>query len=494
MVTNNVPIEKIETYSYAKQHGILIVDAQEDYIKAVYRPDCSPQAIMELRRFVGLAFHPEKVSADDFNTLLTKKYEIKAVDALQVTEDMGQVDLKNILEDLPKAEDILASDNDSPVIRLINALLHEAIKQSASDIHFEPFEDKLIVRIRVDGVLRSVLEVPHLLTPLVISRLKIIANLDISEKRLPQDGRITITIANRNVNIRLSTIPVIHGERVVLRILDKEAIHLSLATLGISDQLLSAIWRMISKPHGIILVTGPTGSGKTTTLYTMLTELNSPGRNIMTVEDPIEYDLQGIAQIHVNTKIEMTFAKSLRAILRQDPNVIMVGEIRDLETAIIAVQASLTGHLVFSTLHTNTAVGTITRLRDMGVESFLLSSSLIGVIAQRLIRLLCPHCKKPYTPTPDERVSLGINFDVEQIIYQPGNCDRCNQTGYSHRIGVYEIIEMDFMLQTMIHQNASEQELEVYIRKKSLSIWQNGCYRVLSGDTSMSEIMRVTNE
>ena len=499
MITEEAYAEKIdepqESYRFVKQHGILITDIQKEFANAVYRPDCTPQSIIELRRYIGLPIRLKEVSVDNFTALVTSRHEKKSTSSLQNTGYLEEgLDLQHFLSDLPKAEEILASDNDSPVIRLINALMFEAVKKSASDIHFEPFEEKLAVRIRIDGILHNTLEVPAILAPLIVSRLKIIANLDISEKRLPQDGRISITIAGRTINIRVSTIPVSHGERVVLRILDKESVHLNLTDLGINDELLISIRRLIAKPHGIILVTGPTGSGKTTTLYAMLTELNSPGRNIMTVEDPIEYDVKGIAQTHVNTKVEMTFAKSLRAILRQDPDVVMVGEIRDLETAVIAVQASLTGHLVLSTLHTNTAVGAITRLRDIGVQSFLLSSSLIGVIAQRLIRLLCKDCKESYSPTPDECHSLGINIDSQIIIYKARGCDRCHQTGYLGRIGVYEIIETDPQLQAMIHQNLAEQELEAYIRKKSLSLWQNSCYRVLSGQTSLSEITRVSTE
>lgn len=484
-----------EPYRFAKQHGILIVKVEKDLVYGVYRPDCTPLAIIELRHYVGLPLHLEEVSNEHFNTLLSEKYEKTTTAVLQDTNSTEEdIDLQHVVKKLSTAEDILGSENDSPVILLINALLHEAIKQSASDIHFEPFEEKLIVRIRVDGILHNVLNVPYHLAPLVISRLKILANLDISEKRLPQDGRIAIMNVGRTVNIRVSTIPVSHGERVVLRILDNDSMNLNLNNLGMNDQLLLSVRRIIAKPHGIILLTGPTGSGKTTTLYAMLTESNTPGRNIMTVEDPIEYDVAGIAQTQVNTKIKMSFAKGLRAILRQDPDVIMIGEIRDLETAVIAVQSSLTGHLVFSTLHTNTAIGAITRLRDIGVESFLLSSSLIGVIAQRLIRLLCHHCKKAQTPTPEECLALGINVDTSHVIYKAQGCDRCNQTGYRRRIGVYEVIEIDFMIQNMIYKKVSEQELESYIRKQSPSLWQNGCQRVLSGDTSLEEIIRVTSE
>jgi general secretion pathway protein E len=318
--------------------------------------------------------------------------------------------------------------------------------------------------------------------------------LNIAEKRLPQDGRITIRIAGAQVDVRVSTIPASHGERVVLRLLNKKAVHLRLDDLGMNPRLLTYVREMISRPHGIILVTGPTGAGKTTSLYAMLTELNVPGRNILTVEEPIEYDLPGIGQIQVNPKVDMTFARGLRAILRQDPNVIMVGEIRDLETAAIAVQASLTGHLVLSTLHTNTAIGAITRLRDMGVEPFLLSSSLIGVMAQRLVRVLCPHCKLPHIPTADECMFLEIPPQNPPQIYTAQGCERCSKTGYSGRTGIYEVLLLDNELKLMIHDNAGESEMGAYIRTIYPSIRQDGLLRILAGHTTIEEVIRVTSE
>jgi general secretion pathway protein E len=320
------------------------------------------------------------------------------------------------------------------------------------------------------------------------------ARLNIAEKRLPQDGRIGIKIAGSTVDVRVSTIPASHGERVVLRLLNKKAAHLRLEDLGMNATLLNWTKEMIGKPHGIILVTGPTGAGKTTSLYAMLTELNVPGRNILTVEDPIEYDLPGIGQIQVNPKVEMSFARGLRAILRQDPNVIMVGEIRDKETASIAVQASLTGHLVLSTLHTNTAIGAITRLRDMGIEPFLLSSSLIGVMAQRLVRVLCKHCKKPFTASKEECEFLGVSTQNPPTIYAATGCDRCSQTGYSGRTGIYEIMLLDGALKPMIHDNVSEPIMEEHIRKTFPSMRQDGVARVLKGDTTIEEVIRVTSE
>lgn len=326
----------------------------------------------------------QTLDSDKFDYLLRQAYEQGSSEAMDIMGDMGDdMDLYRIAQQLPEPEDLLESQDDAPIIRLLNALLTQAVKENASDIHIEPYEHRLVVRYRVDGILREVLEPRRVLAPLITSRIKVMAKLDIAEKRLPQDGRISLRIAGRPVDVRVSTLPSGHGERVVLRLLDKQAGRLDLEQLGMAADALSLIDKIIRRPHGIMLVTGPTGSGKTTTLYAGLTRLNDRRRNIMTVEDPVEYYLDGVSQTHVNTRVEMTFARGLRAILRQDPDVVMVGEIRDLETAEIAVQASLTGHLVLSTLHTNSAVGAVTRLRDMGVEPFLLSSSLIGVLAQR---------------------------------------------------------------------------------------------------------------
>jgi general secretion pathway protein E len=346
----------------------------------------------------------------------------------------------------------------------------------------------------VDGVLREILEPPRILAPLIISRIKVMARLDIAEKRLPQDGRITLRIGGRAVDVRVSTMPTNHGERAVLRLLDKQSARLDLAELGMDPKTHELFVQLIKKPHGIILVTGPTGSGKTTTLYAGLIILNDRKRNILTVEDPIEYDLEGIGQTQVNNKIQMTFAKGLRAILRQDPDVVMVGEIRDLETAQIAIQASLTGHLVLSTLHTNSAIGAVTRLDDMGVEPFLLASSLAGLLAQRLMRLLCEACKKPMLATPSECALLGVAESSSPVIYHAVGCAACRQTGYSGRSGVYELIAVDENLRTMIHDRVPELQMRKYARTLYPSLRQDGFRRVLSGETSLEEILRVTSE
>lgn len=393
--------------------------------------------------------------------------------------------------------------DDAPIIRLINALLSEAIRLNASDIHIETFEKRLVVRFRVDGELKEIITPKRQLAPLLVSRIKVMAKLDIAEKRVPQDGRISLRLAGREVDVRVSTLPSSFGERVVMRLLDKQAGRLNMTYLGLSDNDYTELKRLIHRPHGIILVTGPTGSGKTTTLYAALTDLNDQTRNILTAEDPIEFQLDGIGQTQVNNKVDMTFAKSLRAMLRQDPDVVMVGEIRDIETAEIAVQASLTGHLVLSTLHTNTAIGAVTRLQDMGVEPFLLSSSLIGVVAQRLVRTLCSHCHT-WQAADTEQAKLfseiGVEVGAESLtdksinLPTPVGCDKCNQSGFKGRTAIYEVVPVDDTLRRMIHSNTAEYELEAYARQKTPSIRADGLHKVIAGRTTLEEVLRVTKE
>lgn len=484
--------KKYIPFGFAKRFGILIIGEHEQHAIVVYRPDMSSHAIIELRRHLHQSVLLQQIPEDNFNTLLSRAFESDSNETMQIVEDIREdMDLALLIDQIPKAEDLLESEDDAPIIRLLNAIFTQAVKQNASDIHIETYEDRMLVRFRVDGVLREILEPQRVLAPLVISRIKVMGKLDIAEKRLPQDGRISIRIGGRNIDIRLSTMPSNHGERVVLRLLDKNATKLKLETLGMPSNSLSTMRQMIYKPHGIILVTGPTGSGKTTTLYAALTELNDSTRNMLTVEDPIEYDLPGVGQTQVNIKTDMTFAKGLRAILRQDPDVVMIGEIRDLETAEIAVQASLTGHLVLSTLHTNTAVGAIARLRDMGVESFLLSSSLLGAVGQRLVRLLCQHCKQPKTASAEECANMQIDNPV--TIYTPVGCEKCDYLGYRGRTGIYEIFHVDQTLRIMIHDQVNEQTMLAHIRKSHLSMFQDGIQRVLAGTTSLEEVLRVSS-
>ena len=483
-------------FLFAKRHGLLVSRLGEGDAEVVLGPNAAAGALVELRRFLGgrhLSFR--QVGSDEFNALLSTTYEQGSNEAMQMMEGISDdMDLFQIAQALPETEDLLESEDDAPIIRLINALLTEAVKENASDIHIEPFENRLVVRFRVDGVLREVLQPQRVLAPLLVSRIKVMAKLDIAEKRLPQDGRISLRVAGRAVDVRVSTLPSGHGERVVLRLLDKQAGRLDLTHLGMAQRDLQVMDRVIQKPHGIILVTGPTGSGKTTTLYAALERLNNKRRNIMTVEDPIEYYLDGIGQTQVNTKVEMSFARGLRAILRQDPDVVMVGEIRDLETAEIAVQASLTGHLVFSTLHTNSAVGAVTRLRDMGVEPFLLSSSLVAVLAQRLVRVLCGRCKEDYAAQPGDCELMGLDSADPPTLYRAVGCSECNQLGYRGRTGIYELIELDDEMRTRIHDGEGEQQLEQYARKSSSSMRQDGWRRVLAGETTLEEVLRVTRE
>lgn len=482
-------------FHFAKKNGVFLQTETEHVATVCYLPSVVPDVLIELRRYFQKPLELIPVTQSDFEKLLAKAYETTTSSAMEaITEIEEDLDLQTMMAELPKTADLLETEDDAPVIRLINAVLTQAIKQSASDIHFETFDDRLVVRFRIDGVLREVLEPPRGLAPLLTSRVKVMAKLDIAEKRLPQDGRISLKIAGRSVDVRVSTIPTFHGERIVLRLLDKEAAPLDLARLGMADDTLDTLKKLIANPYGILLVTGPTGSGKTTTLYGALNSLNDATRNILTVEDPIEYYLSGIGQTQVNTKIGMTFARGLRAILRQDPDIVMVGEIRDLETVEMAIQASLTGHLVLSTLHTNSAIGAITRLRDMGAEPFLLSSTIIGVEAQRLVRVLCPHCKVQTEADEPTRLILGITGNEPVHIYRPKGCDRCAQTGFHGRTGIYEVIALDEKLRAMIHTNQSEADMEHYARTFSKSMRQDGIRKIILGETTVEEVLRVSAE
>ena len=449
-------------YSFAKRHQILVM----------------------------LAIDPELPPT----LLLTKATPLSAInEAVRFLQQQG-------VRAVPTYESVNADDFE----RRMNAAYAGNTGESqhiAADIHIETFEKRLVVRFRVDGELKEIITPKRQLAPLLVSRIKVMAKLDIAEKRVPQDGRISLRLAGREVDVRVSTLPSSFGERVVMRLLDKQAGRLNMTYLGLSDNDYSELKRLIHRPHGIILVTGPTGSGKTTTLYSALTDLNDQTRNILTAEDPIEFQLDGIGQTQVNNKVDMTFAKSLRAMLRQDPDVVMVGEIRDLETAEIAVQASLTGHLVLSTLHTNTAIGAVTRLQDMGVEPFLLSSSLIGVVAQRLVRTLCTHCHGwQAADTEQAKLFTEIGVEIEKGVDsaiqlpKPIGCDKCNQSGFKGRTAIYEVVPIDDTLRRMIHSNTAEYELEEYARLQTPSIRADGLRKVIDGRTTLEEVLRVTKE
>ncbi|CAB0151151.1 Type II secretion system protein E [Pseudidiomarina piscicola] len=473
-------------FGFAKRFGVVVADVHHEgeadaHCTVHCRDDVEAKVLLEVRRALGMPFTVVEHAASEFEAILTQAYQRDSSEAKQLMEDIGnESNLFSLADELPQTEDLLESEDDAPIIKLINAMLSEAIKEGASDIHIETFEKELLVRFRIDGVLREVIRPNRKLSSLLVSRIKVMAQLDIAEKRVPQDGRISLLIAGRAVDVRVSTMPSNHGERVVLRLLDKNNARLNLEQLGMTEANRAIFAELIKKPHGIILVTGPTGSGKSTTLYAGLTDINSKDRNILTVEDPIEYAIEGIGQMQVNPRVDMTFARGLRAILRQDPDVVMVGEIRDVETAQIAVQASLTGHLVLSTLHTNTAAGAITRLEDMGVEPFLLSSSLLAVLSQRLVRTLCEECKQPVADDSQECRAVG--------------CDTCNHTGYRGRTGIHELLVVDEPIRELVHNGHGEQAIEKHVRKTTPGIRQDGMEKVMQGITTREEVLRVTRE
>lgn len=497
------------SYSTARRFGVLVEPVVQPLVQprtaaesATLDPaanwvvrHCKPLGIAvlaELGRKLPQGFTLEWLEADEFERRLARAYEGGSSVAQTMVDDLGDGGLDALAHTLNAPIDLLEADDEAPIIRLINALLSEAVREGASDIHIESFESRMVVRFRVDGMLREVLQPPRAVAGVIVSRIKVMANLDIAEKRVPQDGRISLRLAGRPVDVRVSTLPSGQGERVVLRLLDKEAGRLTLDNLGLTRDLQARLNALIHRPHGILLVTGPTGSGKTTTLYAALSEINTRECNILTVEDPIEYYLDGVGQTQVNPKVEMTFARGLRAILRQDPDVVMVGEIRDVETAEIAVQASLTGHLVLSTLHTNSAVGAITRLRDMGVEPFLLSSSLIGVLAQRLVRRLDARYREPYVPDATECALLGLDAAQPPTLYRVEESARQRGQGYLGRTGIYELIGIDASARHLIHEGAAESEIEAQVRKHSPSIHHYGVELVLAGVTTTDELLRVT--
>jgi general secretion pathway protein E len=496
-------------FSFAKRHGVLLESLEQDQALLVHREDVSVEALLEARRALGLRLVLRQVSRAEFDAMLQQAYEGQSGAAMQMMDDLdGSLDLDSIAQALPEPEDLVESEDDAPIIRLINALLTEAVKENGSDIHIEPFENRLVVRFRVDGVLRVVLERKLGVAPLVVSRIKVMAKLDIAEKRLPQDGRISIRIAGRAVDVRVSTIPSGHGERVVLRLLDKQAGRLDLEHLGMNSATRDLINELIHKPHGIILVTGPTGSGKTTTLYAGLTRLNDRTRNIMTVEDPIEYYIDGIGQTQVNARVEMTFARGLRAILRQDPDVVMVGECRDAETARMAVQASLTGHVVFSTIHANDCVGVISRLLDMQIDPFLVASAVTLSISQRLVRIACKHCSVMVEGrevlrqlraegVSDEKMErLGLSIDERMPLSLPTGCANCRHTGYSGRQAVFEMLEVNAAIRKLIISgNHDVDEIRRLAHESGMTTMAtNGIQMVADGRTTYAELFRVFGE
>lgn len=479
----------ILAYGFAREYGVAVVGTSDAGVTLALRDGASPRALTEARRVAGPIAEIVHKSAREFDTLLS---DIYAADGLSIEDEGTLEDLDSAIEGIPKAADLLANDDDAPIIRLINGLMAEAVKTKASDVHLEPFDTHLSVRLRVDGVLTEVASLSAKLAPYIVSRVKVMARLDIAEKRIPQDGRLSLTLGDREFDVRVSTLPSRHGERVVLRLLDTSSAHLTLAELGMQDDVHARLKDLLTEPNGIILVTGPTGSGKTTTLYASLTILNDQSRNIMTVEDPIEYALAGISQTQVNPKVGMTFASGLRAILRQDPDVVMVGEIRDRETAEMAIQASLTGHLVLSTVHTNSSIAAVTRLRDMGVEAFLLSSTIKGILAQRLVRKLCSECKAPMKDAAEYAAKLGLSGINGATVYDAVGCEACNHTGYRGRLGIYELAVIDNDLRRMIQDGATEQDMEAIAFKDADMLGDSGRRLILEGVTTIAEVMRVS--
>jgi general secretion pathway protein E len=486
-----LPLLKEVPLSFAKGNLVMPVKRENGSLVAVVSDERGVLALRELARHYGLSPRAERLPAEEVLGLINRFYG-RLSSAEEVMDTIGGDDLASVATEFERPRDILELTEEAPIIRLLNALLQQAVKERASDIHIEPYEKELEARIRVDGVLRRVLSPPKIIQDALISRIKIMANLDIAEKRLPQDGRIRLLVAGRDIDIRVSVIPTVYGERAVLRLLDRVQGVMGLWEVGLGGRDEEALKEVLGRTSGIVLVTGPTGSGKTTTIYAALNHIHSEEKNIITVEDPVEYQVKGIGQINVNRKVGLTFASGLRSILRQDPDVIMVGEIRDRETAEIAVQASLTGHLVLSTLHTNDAASAIMRLMDMGVEPFLAATSLAGIMAQRLVRLICTHCKEAYAPSPTE--SAYFQGPPAELWHGLG-CERCGSTGYQGRTGIYEFLLVDGEVRHMITERRSAQDIKGYAVSKGMkTLRSDGLEKVSKGVTTLEEVLRVTQK
>ncbi|NIQ38321.1 MAG: type II secretion system ATPase GspE [Proteobacteria bacterium] len=483
---------------FAKKYEILPVRNKNGSVEVAVADPLNVFPLDDIRLLLGCNVVPVLATSGTIIETINRIYERDSDTAEQIIEDIDdELSLDALSHELEEPADLLDASDEAPIIRLVNSMLYQAVRQKASDVHVEPFERDLVVRYRIDGILYNVLNLPKRIQPSITSRIKVMGGLNIAEKRLPQDGRIRIKIAGRDVDIRVSAIPTSHGERIVMRLLEKTGTLLKLEDIGFSGDKLETFTRLIYSPHGIILITGPTGSGKTTTLYAALTRINSPDKNIITVEDPVEYQIKGIGQIQVNPKINLTFANGLRSIVRQDPDVIMVGEIRDLETAEIAIQASLTGHLVFSTLHTNDSAGAITRLIDMGIEPFLVSSSVLAIMAQRLVRVACHNCREPYIPSDEELRGPGIQREEvgQKNLYRAVGCSQCMGTGYSGRTGIFELLVVDEAIRSMIMRRSDSNSIKKTAMKHGmLTLRQDGVRKVINHITTTEEMVRVTQE
>ncbi|UWQ23150.1 GspE/PulE family protein [Jannaschia sp. W003] len=484
-------------YAFARAHGVVVASAEDGAPVCRHREGAPVEALVEAQRAAGALVRFEAVDAAGFEGELGRLYRDSATEAAEAAGGGGEDeagDLAALADSAAAVDDLLDTKDDAPVVRLINAILLEAVKEGASDVHIETEERRLVVRFRIDGVLREVIEPKRALAGLLISRIKVMGRLDIAEKRLPQDGRVSLRVGGYELDVRVSTIPSQYAERVVMRLLDRGQTRLGLPHLGLSERDRAAFERMLARPDGLVLVTGPTGSGKTTSLYAALDLLNDRSRNIMTIEDPIEYSIDGIGQMQVNAKADLSFARGLRAILRQDPDVIMIGEIRDRETAQIAVESAMTGHLVLSTLHTNTALGATSRLADMGVERFLLAPMLRGLVAQRLVRRVCPDCAAPRTVTAAEAAPLGGHLAPGTTVMRGTGCDACHGTGYRGRLPLYEVVEFDGALERMVHEGASEAALAEAARRRGPGILADGADKLRAGLTTVEEVARVVQE
>ncbi len=482
--------------SFAKRYQLFPLGLWGEEVTVAIANPQEIAALDDLRVLLERPIRPLVVPKPILFEGLNRAYDQASQSAQEVLETIDEKNLDLDAADWQEPQDLLEADDDAPIIRLVNSLLYQASKERASDIHIEPFEQELSIRFRIDGILYDSLSPPKTIHPLLVSRIKILAGLNIAEKRLPQDGRIRLKVAGKDIDIRASVIPTAFGERVVLRLLDRSAALLGLEQLGLSGHNLDQVAHLVQQSHGIILVTGPTGSGKTTTLYAALSQLNTSDRNIITIEDPIEYQLRGIGQMQVNPKIELTFSAGLRSILRQDPDVIMIGEIRDAETADIAIQAALTGHLVFSTLHTNDSFGAVSRLLDMGIEPFLVSSSLLGVMAQRLVRRVCPDCREAYAPDEQQVRELGLTLEIigDRPFYRPGpGCETCQGKGYRGRSGVHELFLLNDELRALIMQRVDAAAIRRAAVELGMPILRDdGAQKVLAGLTTAEEVVRVT--
>jgi general secretion pathway protein E len=481
--------------SFLRENNCVPVSLENGVVTVATSDPLNTEVLNEMAVVLGAPAKVVVASGEEIGRALDE-FSVSHVDSAEsMIRDMKGAEIEAGPQSIGEAEDLLDLASKAPVIKLVNLILFQAVKERVSDIHIQPYEKELRVRYRVDGILHDVHSPPKHLATAIISRIKVMADLDIAERRLPQDGRATIKVDNRQIDIRISIVPTAFGERLVMRLLDKENLFLGLEELGLSSEKLTTVERLIHSSHGIILVTGPTGSGKTTTLYAALSGINSPDKNIITIEDPIEYQLPGISQIQVKPKIGLTFASGLRHIVRQDPDIIMVGEIRDVETAEIAVHASLTGHLVFSTLHTNDASGAIARLLDMGIEPYLISSSVIAVVAQRLVRLICEKCRKPYVPDEESLAEIGLKKSDTKTLYRGTGCPDCLDTGYRQRTGIYEIVVLDDGIRDLILRRADSNTIRKKAFEKGMdTLRSDGAQKVLKGLTTIEEVLRVTWE